>query len=97
MIDKQYSNKSKNRITQKRKWDVLHVSEKEMTLYRRLRLPRWKDRLPQFNPEFDKRHLAASLTPAYLRGISGRYLPRRNYPRAHRPAGLFLPVFLPAV
>ena len=34
-----------------------HVSEKEMTLYRRLRLPRWKDRLPQFNPEFDKRPL----------------------------------------
>ena len=48
-----------------------HVSEKEMTLYRRLRLPRWKDRLPQFNPEFDKRHLAASLTPAYLRDFLG--------------------------
>ena len=48
-----------------------HVSEKEMTLYRRLRLPRWKDRLPQFNPEFDKRHLAASLTPAYLREFLG--------------------------
>ena len=30
-----------------------HVSEKEMTLYRHLPLPRWKDRLPQFNPEFD--------------------------------------------
>ena len=43
------------------------VSEREMALYRRLRLPRWKDRLPQFNPEFDKRHLAAVPTPAYLR------------------------------
>ena len=40
------------------------VSEREMALYRRLRLPRWKDRLPQFNPEFDKRHLAAVPTPA---------------------------------
>ncbi len=43
------------------------VSEREMALYRRLRLPRWKDRLPQFNPEFDKRHLAAAPTPTYLR------------------------------
>ncbi len=43
------------------------VSEREMAFYRRIRLPRWKDRLPQFNPEFDKRHLAVSPTPAYLR------------------------------
>ena len=43
------------------------VSAREMALYRRLRLPLWKDRLPQFNPEFDKRHLAAAPTPAYLR------------------------------
>ena len=38
-----------------------------MAFYRRIRLPRWKDRLPQFNSEFDKRHLAVSPTPAYLR------------------------------
>ena len=43
------------------------VSEREMAFYRRIRLPRWKDRLPQFNSEFDKRHLAVSPTPAYLR------------------------------
>ena len=42
------------------------LTEREMALYRRLRLPRWKDRLPQFNPEFDKRHLATP-SPAYLR------------------------------
>ena len=43
--------------TQRRLFDwnrpFLRVSEREMALYRRLRLPRWKDRLPQFNPEFD--------------------------------------------
>ena len=43
------------------------VSEREMAFYRRILLPRWKDRLPQFNSEFDKRHLAVSPTPAYLR------------------------------
>ena len=43
------------------------VSAREMAFYRRIRLPRWKDRLPQFNPEFDKRHLDPSPTPAYLR------------------------------
>ena len=57
--------------TQRRLFDwnrpFFRVSEREMALYRRLRLPRWKDRLPQFNPEFDKRHLAAVPTPAYLR------------------------------
>ena len=53
--------------TQRRLFDWNRVSEREMALYRRLRLPRWKDRLPQFNPEFDKRHLAVSPTPAYLR------------------------------
>ena len=31
-----------------------------------LRIHKWKDRLPQFNLEFDKRHLATP-SPAYLR------------------------------
>ena len=57
--------------TQRRLFDwnrpFFRVSEREMAFYRRIRLPRWKDRLPQFNPEFDKRHLAVSPTPAYLR------------------------------
>ena len=56
--------------TQRRLFDwsrpFFRVSEREMALYRRLRLPRWKDRLPQFNPEFDKRHLANGRDPAYL-------------------------------
>ena len=59
-------------------WTALHFGTAELVAhlpldvqYRRLRLPRWKDRLPQFNPEFDKRHLAASLTPAYLREFLG--------------------------
>ena len=43
------------------------VSEREMAFYRRIRLPRWKDRLPQFNPEFDKRRLPLQITPDYLR------------------------------
>ena len=29
-------------------------------------LPKWKDRLPQFNPEFDKRHLKSGRDTAYL-------------------------------
>ena len=45
------------------------VSPREMAFYRRIRLPRWKDRLPQFNPEFDKRHLAGRPSPAYLRAF----------------------------
>lgn len=38
----------------------------EMAFYRRIRLPYWKDRLPQFNSDFDKRHLRSQLSAAYL-------------------------------
>ena len=41
------------------------VSPREMRFYRAIHLPRWKDRLPQFNPDFNKRHLTGR-TPAYL-------------------------------
>lgn len=43
------------------------VSAKEMRWYRRLGLPKWKDRLPQFNNDFDKRHLRKNLTAEYLK------------------------------
>lgn len=42
------------------------VSAKEMTWYRRIALPKWKDRLPQFNRDFDKRHLRKDLSAEYL-------------------------------
>ena len=42
------------------------VSDREMRVFRAIGLPKWKDRLPQFNPEFDKRHLANGRDPAYL-------------------------------
>ena len=37
------------------------VSDWEMRVFRKIGLPKWKDRLPQFNPEFDKRHLKSGL------------------------------------
>lgn len=42
------------------------VSDREMAWYRRVGLPRWKDRLPQFNRDFDKRHLRRDLSAEYL-------------------------------
>lgn len=42
------------------------VSAREMRFYRRVGLPRWKDRLPQFNRDFDKRRLRRDLTAEYL-------------------------------
>lgn len=42
------------------------VSEREMAWYRKIGLPRWKDRLPQFNSDFDKRHLRRDLSAGYL-------------------------------
>ncbi len=42
------------------------VSGREMAWYRRIGLPRWKDRLPQFNRDFDKRHLRRDLSAEYL-------------------------------
>ena len=37
-----------------------------MRVFRKIGLPKWKDRLPQFNPEFDKRHLKSGRDTAYL-------------------------------
>ena len=37
------------------------VSDWEMRVFRKIGLPKWKDRLPQFNPEFDKRHLKSGV------------------------------------
>ena len=42
------------------------VSDREMRVFRAIGLPKWKDRLPQLNPEFDKRHLANGRDPVYL-------------------------------
>lgn len=42
------------------------VSDWEMRVFRKIGLPKWKDRLPQFNPEFDKRHLKSGRDTAYL-------------------------------
>ena len=42
------------------------VSDWEMRVFRKIVLPKWKDRLPQFNPEFDKRHLKSGRDTAYL-------------------------------
>ena len=42
------------------------VSRGEMRWYRRIGLPKWKDRLPQFNNDFDKRRLRKTLSAAYL-------------------------------
>ena len=42
------------------------VSDWEMRFFRKIGLPKWKDRLPQFNPEFDKRHLKSGRDTAYL-------------------------------
>ncbi len=43
------------------------VSQGELSFYRRIKLPAWKDRLPQYNKDFDKRHLRNEMTPAYVR------------------------------
>lgn len=42
------------------------VGAGEMRWYRRIGLPKWKDRLPQFNSDFDKRHLRKNLSVEYL-------------------------------
>ncbi|MCB6365298.1 hypothetical protein LI291_03745 [Intestinibacillus massiliensis] len=42
------------------------VSQVEMRFYRKIRLPEWKDRLPQYNRDFDKRGLPAEVTEGYL-------------------------------
>lgn len=42
------------------------VSAGEMRFYRRIALPKWKDRLPQWNNDFDKRHLRKQMSAEYL-------------------------------
>ncbi|MBQ8637049.1 MAG: hypothetical protein IJ423_03560 [Clostridia bacterium] len=42
------------------------VSEREMNFYRQIRLPKWKDKLPQHNADFEKRHLPKEITKDYL-------------------------------
>ncbi|MBC8547571.1 hypothetical protein H8711_11615 [Clostridiaceae bacterium NSJ-31] len=42
------------------------VKAREMIFYRSIRLNRWKDRLPQFNRDFDKRHFRSDWNAAYL-------------------------------
>lgn len=42
------------------------VSGREMNFYRSIRLPYWKDKLPQYNQDFDKRHLQGK-DKTYLR------------------------------
>ena len=49
-----------------RRHRLFHVSVREMKLYRRIGLPKWKDRLPQNNRDFDKRHLSPELSRGYL-------------------------------
>lgn len=46
---------------------IYRVSEREMRFYRKIRLPVWKDYLPQHNTDFDKRHLPTKIDAEYLR------------------------------
>ncbi|MGI6109000.1 MAG: hypothetical protein ACOYB8_04050 [Eubacteriaceae bacterium] len=42
------------------------VSEREMKFYRSIGLPLWKDQLPQYNHDFNKRKLSQKPTIAYM-------------------------------
>ena len=42
------------------------VSKKEMRFYKKIRLPKWKDKLPQFNPRFNKKELPETVTDEYI-------------------------------
>ena len=42
------------------------VSDTEMRFYRRIKLAKWKDKLPQYNRDFEKRHLQGHITQEYL-------------------------------
>ena len=68
------------------------VSDWEMRFFRAIGLPKWKDRLPQFNPEFDKRYLANGRDPAYL----DRFLFITCRAEVIHYAGLAVAVFLSA-
>ena len=42
------------------------VSEKEIKFYKIILLPKWKDKLPQYNKGFNKRNLSNKLSTEYL-------------------------------
>jgi len=42
------------------------VSKKEMSFYKKIHLPQWKDKLPQFNSRFNKRELPETITDEYI-------------------------------
>jgi len=42
------------------------VSEKEIRFYKKIRLPKWKDKLPQYNKGFNKRNLPNKISKEYL-------------------------------
>jgi hypothetical protein len=42
------------------------VSEKEIWFYKKIRLPKWKDKLPQYNKGFNKRNLPNEISKEYL-------------------------------
>ncbi|MDR2717616.1 MAG: hypothetical protein LBB89_06085 [Treponema sp.] len=48
----------------KRKFFI--VSEKEILFYKKIRLPKWKDKLPQYNKGFNKRNLSNEISKEYL-------------------------------
>jgi hypothetical protein len=42
------------------------VSEKEIRFYKKIHLPKWKDKLPQYNKGFNKRNLPNKVSKEYL-------------------------------
>jgi hypothetical protein len=42
------------------------VSEKEVWFYKKINLPKWKDKLPQYNNGFNKRNLSKYISKEYL-------------------------------
>lgn len=72
------------------------VSDWEMRVFRKIGLPKWKDRLPQFNPEFDKRHLKSGRDTAYLDRFLVHHLPCGGDSLCDRRARLGIARFLSA-
>jgi len=42
------------------------VSQREIRFYKKIGLPKWKDRLPQYNKGFNKRNLSNEISKEYL-------------------------------
>jgi len=42
------------------------VSEREIRFYKKIRLPEWKDKLPQYNKGFNKRNLPNEISKEYI-------------------------------